>query len=225
MRIAVFSDVHGNLSALEAVLADIEARRPDHLICGGDLAFGGPAPEEAVARVVALRIPCVRGNTDEWLTPGAVAPEPISAWTRGRLSEGSRRYLAGLPLEHRVNDLLVVHATPWSVSDVVPKGAGPARLRDLLARGRATVVVYGHIHEAWIGHGPEGGLVVNTGSVGFPFDGDPRASYALLERTGAGWSVELRRVSYDVVQAAGGFPPDHPAPRMWATRMRTGRRD
>jgi diadenosine tetraphosphatase ApaH/serine/threonine PP2A family protein phosphatase len=85
-------------------------------------------------------------------------------------------------------------------------------------------LVYGHIHLGWIGAGPDGRLVVNSGSVGFPFDGDPRASYALLDRTAAGWSATLQRVGYDVDAAAAGFPPDHPARTAWAVRMRTGRR-
>jgi diadenosine tetraphosphatase ApaH/serine/threonine PP2A family protein phosphatase len=85
------------------------------------------------------------------------------------------------------------------------------------------VLVYAHIHQGWVGTLPDGGLVVNTGSVGFPFDGDPRASYAVLVRGPAGWSAELRRVAYDL-DAAAVFPPDHPAPARWAAMMRSGRR-
>lgn len=223
-RVAVFSDIHGNRAALDAVLEHMAALGPDHVVCGGDLAFGGPDPEAAVARVIALGVPCVRGNTDEWLVPGATEREPITEWTRDHLSPASREYLSALPLEYRLDDLLVVHATPWSISDVVPKDAGPRHLRRLLDEGGATVVVYGHIHLGWIGRLPGGRLVVNSGSVGFPFDGDPRASYALLERAADGWSAALHRVPYDVDRAAGRFPPDHPAPAAWAARMRTGRR-
>jgi putative phosphoesterase len=223
-RVVVFSDVHGNRVALDAVLEQMARLNPDHVICGGDLAFGGPDPEAAVTRIMTMGIPCIRGNTDEWLVPEAGDCEPITAWTRGRLSPASREYLRALPFEYRLDDLLVVHATPWSVSDVVPKDAGPAQLRRLLDEGRAAVVVYGHIHLGWIGRVPGGGLVVNSGSVGFPFDGDPRASYALLERTADGWSAVLHRVSYDVDRAAGRFPSDHPAPGAWAARMRSGRR-
>jgi predicted phosphodiesterase len=173
---------------------------------------------------MAMGVACVRGNTDEWLVPDATEREPITEWTRGRLSPASREYLNALPFEHRLDDLLVVHATPWSISDVVSKDAGPRHLRRLLDEGVATVVVYGHIHLGWIGWLPDGGLVVNSGSVGFPFDGDPRASYALLERTPGGWSAVLHRVPYDVDRAAERFPFDHPAPEAWAARMRTGRR-
>lgn len=223
MKVAVFSDVHGNAIALHAVLQDIEAQRPDRIICGGDLAFGGPEPEAAVARISALGIPCIRGNTDEWLTPDASRTEAIVAWTRAALSEESRHYLGGLPFDYRLGDLLVVHATPWSVFDLVPKDAGQAMLRRVLAEARAAAVVYGHIHIAWIGTVAGAGLVVNTGSVGFPFDGDPRSSYALLQQGASGWTVEIRRVPYDIERASAAFPPDHPDRAGWAARMRTGR--
>ncbi len=224
MRVAVFSDVHGNAVALQAVLRDIEAQRPDRVVCAGDLAFGGPEPEAAVVRIKALGIPCIRGNTDEWLTPGSSARgEPIIAWLHKALSAASRRYLAGLPFEHRLDDLLVVHATPWSISDLIPKDADQAMLRRVLSEARASTVVYGHIHHGWIGQVPDEGLVVNTGSVGFPFDGDPRSSYALLERHAAGWTAELHRVPYEIERSAATFPPDHPDPAAWAARMRTGR--
>jgi putative phosphoesterase len=223
MRVAVFSDVHGNLTALEAVLAHIREQRADRVVCGGDLAFGGPDPEGSVQRVRGLGIPCVRGNTDEWLTPDAREIEPTTAWTRARLSAVSREYLATLPFQHRIDDLVVVHATPWSISDVVPKDAGPAQVRRVLDEAGAAAVVYGHIHIAWIGRTPGGGLLVNTGSVGFPFDGDARSSYALLEQTANGWVAAVHRVAYDVDRAAV-FPADHPAPAAWAARMRTGRR-
>ncbi len=222
MKVAVFSDVHGNAIALDAVLRDIDAQRPDRIICGGDLAFGGPEPEAAVARIRTLGIPCIRGNTDEWLTPETSRSEAIVTWTRRTLSAESRQYLASLPFDHRLDSMLVVHATPWSVSDLVPKDADLATMRRVLAEARAAAVVYGHIHLGWIGQVPGVGLVVNTGSVGFPFDGDPRPSYALLEPGPSGWTAQLRRIAYDVKRAAAAFPADHPDRAGWAARMRAG---
>ncbi|MDR7497370.1 MAG: metallophosphoesterase family protein [Armatimonadota bacterium] len=225
MRVAVFSDVHGNAVALSAVLEAIARLGPDHVVCGGDLALGGPDPEAATGRVRALGIPCVRGNTDEWLGSGAAASgDPLVAWTQAALDDASRRYLAGLPFEYRLDDLVVVHATPWSISDVLPRHADAALLARMLREARAAAVAYGHIHMPWVGRTADGGLVVNAGSVGFPFDGDARASFALLERGPAGWIAEVRRVAYDVEQAARRFPPDHPQPAPWVARMRTGRR-
>ena len=225
MKVVVFSDVHGNRRALDAVLADIDTQRPDVTVCGGDLAFGGPDPEAAVQRVMALAVPCVRGNTDEWLTPSSTENDRIVDWTRARLSGASRAYLGGLPFDHRVDDLAIVHATPWSVTDLIPKDAGATQIRRVLAEARAVAVAYGHIHLAWIGEVPGVGLLVNAGSVGFPFDGDPRPSYALLEKTRAGWRAGIRRVSYDAEQAAASMSVDHPDRESWARRMRTGRRN
>lgn len=224
MKIAVFADVHGNAVALEAVLADIEAQAPDVTIFGGDLVFGGSAPEACAARLRGMGIPGVRGNTDEWFGEDAPAAGSLHAWTYRQLTPASRAFLGGLPFDHRIDDLLVVHATPWSVSDLVPKGADATVLRRVLSEGRAAAVVYGHIHFGWIGEVPGAGIVVNTGSVGAPFDGDARASYAVLARGPSGWTAQLRRVAYDVEQAAAAFAADHPARAQWATLIRTGRR-
>jgi putative phosphoesterase len=224
MRVAVFADVHGNTAALEAVLGDIGAQRPDLTVCGGDLAFGGPDPEAAVARIRALGVPCVRGNTDEWLTPTSAArAEGLIAYTRAHLSPAAREFLGTLPFDHRIDDLVVLHATPWSISDVIPRHADAGTIRRVLADAGASAVVYGHIHQAWIG-AIDGGLLVNTGSVGFPYDGDPRPSYALLERGTSGWTAEILRVPYDLERAARSFPNDHPAAAAWAAMIRTGRR-
>ena len=93
MKVAVFSDVHGNAVALEAVLADIERHGVAQMVYGGDLAFGGPTPEACVARIRALGIPCVRGNTDEWFTESRRAPDdPLSEWTRAHLTPSKRSY-------------------------------------------------------------------------------------------------------------------------------------
>jgi putative phosphoesterase len=226
MRIAVFSDVHGNAVALDAVLADISVQQPDTVIFAGDLALGGPEPEACVARVRGLRIPCIRGNTDEWLTERPDPPDDAMVrWARACLSPASRSWLTGLPFEHRFDDLAVVHATPWSISDAVFPDAGERALRRMLTEARAATVVYGHIHRAWVGRVPGAGVIVNAGSVGFPFDGDARASYALLVREGAGWAPEIRRIAYDIERSAAAFPRDHPAPDRWAAMMRRGRRD
>jgi hypothetical protein len=106
-----------------------------------------------------------------------------------------------------------------------PQSAAANPVRRVLAEARAAAVVYGHIHLGWIGTVPGVGIVVNTGSVGFPFDGDARASYALLERRPSGWTAELRRVAYDVERAAAAFPPDNPSGARWAGMMRAGSRE
>ncbi|MGH2405503.1 MAG: metallophosphoesterase family protein [bacterium] len=225
MKAAIFSDVHGNAVALDAVLDDIRSLNPATIIFAGDLALGGSEPEACVTRVRSLGILSVRGNTDEFFADGQrVRGDPLVGWTHNRLSAASRAWLPALPFEHRVDDLLVVHATPWSISEVVPKGAGVETLRRMLEEGRAAAAIYGHTHVGWIGEVPGAGIVVNTGSVGAPFDGDPRASYAVLERGPSGWTARLCRVAYDVGRAVGTFPSDHPARGLWTSIVRTGRR-
>ena len=207
-------------------MADIERQAPQATVFAGDLALGGPEPEACVVRVRAtIGIQCIRGNTDEFFAEDRPAPDdPLTEWTRRRLQPGARAWLANRPFEHRIDDLLVVHAAPWSITDIIPKNAGVETLRRVLAQGRAAAVAYGHIHQGWIGEVPGTGIVVNAGSVGVPFDGDPRASYALLERGPSGWMAELRRVAYDIERTVAAFPADHPARAQWGTMIRTGRR-
>jgi diadenosine tetraphosphatase ApaH/serine/threonine PP2A family protein phosphatase len=212
--------------ALEAVLADIQTRPPDRAVFAGDLVFGGPEPAACLDRVRTMAIPCIRGNTDEWFAAGRRhSGEPLIDWGSALLDGAARAWLGALPFEYRLDDLLVVHATPWSVSDLVPRNADEALIRRILAEGRAKAVVYGHIHQAWVGDVPGAGLLVNAGSVGFPFDGDARASYAVLTRGDGGWAAELRRVPYDVDTAAAAFPRDHPQRNRWMAMMRRASRD
>lgn len=213
MRIAAFGDVHGNLTALEAVLQDLAAERPDAVVCMGDLAFRGPEPAECLAAVRALGIPCVHGNTDLLLlsaVPGPwsagipaacrapAAAQPWLNWHTARLSAADLRYLAGLPFSHRLEAdgqrLLFVHATPQDCTSTIQPGDAPAALEARLAGTEADALVMGHIHRAFAFR-QGGALLVNTGAVGFSLDGDWRAAYALLDTARGG--VELRRVAYD----------------------------
>lgn len=227
MRFAVFGDVHGNLAALEAVLADLSAQRPDGAVCLGDLAFRGPQPAECVRRVRALGVPCVHGNTDLMLlaaaggaaarhVPDACRARPVMlpflGWHVDRLAAADLEYLAALPSAHRVGAdgvrVLFVHATPGDcVSTILPLQR-EEDLRVHLEAADADVLVMGHVHRAFaFRHG--GVLLVNAGAVGFSLDGDWRPAYAVLDTVHG--SVELRRVAYDVERALAaaresGFP-------------------
>jgi predicted phosphodiesterase len=217
--VAVFGDIHGNLPALEAVLADIAARGADALVCLGDLAFKGPAPSECVALIRERGIPCVLGNTDFALArraAGVAEPLPLSYsddpaiwpyvdWHVDRLDRADLAYLETLTRQFRLTvgeeTALFVHATPDSLCDDIRPGQDPATVAAKLAGAEATCVVAGHTHDPFVFRA-DGRLLVNAGGVGQSLDGDGRAAYVVLETEGRFGgrlgSVEIRRVSYDI---------------------------
>lgn len=228
MRIAIFSDVHGNARALEAVLADVQARGSfDQIINGGDLAFGGPRPREAMALLMARAYPTVVGNTDQWVAGLAGGSTPLVEWARRQLSPEHLEYLRGLPMSHRVEPpgmppLVIVHATPASTTESVMPDAPEAVVRQMLEQARTTALVYGHIHRAYT-RDVAGGLLVNVGSVGMPFDGDPRPSWGICTLRDGRWTAEIVRVTYAREAVARELlASDHPDAAAFAARVRTG---
>ncbi|HEV2440014.1 MAG TPA: metallophosphoesterase family protein [bacterium] len=230
MRVAIFSDVHGNAAALEAVLADMRARGPfDRTLNGGDFAFGGPRPREAVERLIETGYPAVIGNTDEMV---AASPEgatgAVAAWARTRLTPEQVDGLRALPRSQRVEPpdgppLVLVHATPWSTTDIIEPASPAATVARALEQAGTRALVYGHIHRAYIREAA-GGLIVNAGSVGFPFDGDARPAWAILMLERGTWRAEIVRTEYDREAAAHDLlTSDHPDAETFARRIRTGR--
>ncbi|HET7263504.1 MAG TPA: metallophosphoesterase family protein [bacterium] len=230
MRVAIFSDVHGNVAALEAVLADIRARGPfDRILNGGDFAFGGPRPREAVERLIEGGYPAVVGNTDEMV---AASPEgaagAVAAWARTRLTPEQVDWLRALPRSRRVDapggpPLVLVHATPWSTTDLIEPSSPAATVARAFEQAEARTLVYGHIHRAYIRE-VAGGLIVNAGSVGFPFDGIPRPAWAILTLERGAWRAEIVRIEYDreaVIQDL--LTSDHPDAQSFVRRIRSGR--
>lgn len=228
MRIAIFSDVHGNVRALEAVLADMRARGPfDQVINAGDLVFGGPRPREAIALLQAEGYPTVVGNTDEWVVGTAGGPGAVVEWTRRQLLPGHLIFLRSLPRSYRVEPpgappLVVVHATAVSTTDSVMPDAPAEVLTRALNEAGARTLVYGHIHRPYV-RPLDGRLVVNVGSVGFPFDGDPRPAWAIFTLHDGRWNAEIVRVEYDREAVARDLlGSDHPDAATFARRARTG---
>jgi predicted phosphodiesterase len=218
-RVAIVADIHGNLPALEAVVREIEGRGPfDRVLCGGDIPSNGLFPAECLQQVIDRGWECVRGNTDEWLvaaaTDGAIAvhecpPEMMHGselqdcdrWSAARLDPEQVDFLANLPLSLTIwgpsgQNLMLVHATPWSAHPVVTAEASVDTKRRLLDRAGADALVYGHIHQAYQER-IDGKLLACAGSVGMPFDGDPRACFVIASDDGDGWGVEFIRVAYD----------------------------
>jgi putative phosphoesterase len=201
-RFAIVSDIHGNLTAFEAVLADLRQTAPDLIFHGGDIADAGSNPAEVVDRIRDLRWPGVMGNTDDMLanpesleefgrtSTGIQALLPaireMAAATREALGKERLTWLRSLPLAQTQGPMALVHAgpgDPWRC---------PADESAYAALAKP-VVIFGHIHRSFVKE-VGGFTLVNSGSVSLSYDGDPRASYALLDDG----TVTIRRVEYDV---------------------------
>jgi len=192
MKVAIVSDVHGNLVALEAVLADLERVRPDLVVHGGDLAFNGPRPAECVDRIRELGWPGVVGNMDRALETHRHAPRV--GWAAERLGAERNAWLQALPMEWRDgSDVALVHAVPGDLWRGILPDTDDGELRAIYGPLGARIAVYCHVHRPYVR--PIGDLTVaNAGSVALPMDGITRASYLLIEDG----RPEIRRVDHDV---------------------------
>lgn len=221
MRDAVLFDIHGNLDALEAVLADADAAGCERLLVGGDLAYMGPDPAEVVERLVAEgdRVIAVRGNTDRMIVGG---DDDIARWAADRLGRDGVATLAALPVQRHLpqHGALLVHATPRSDEERLLPDTPADLVEAALVDADVATVLTGHVHLQY--RRPLTALeVVNPGSVGIPFDGDPRAAWAIIEDG----RVELRRTAYDRsgVLARLEAATSHPAAAIAIRRLRDAR--
>jgi predicted phosphodiesterase len=199
---AVLYDVHGNLEALETVLAETERAGVTEYVLGGDYATFGPWPRETAERLEAVpAVVRIRGNVERWLreepeVPRAIVTAAVAA-AREALGAELVRRLYGLPERGELDGILVCHGSP--LSDVDSFAPEPEDGEERLLAGEAgRTILFGHSHVQFRRPGPDETLLVNPGSVGMPLDGDPRAAWALYE----GGDFELRRTEYDVERAA-----------------------
>jgi putative phosphoesterase len=197
VRVAALYDVHGNLPALEAVLAELEDEEVDAIVIGGDIAAGPPQPRETVELVQSLpNAHCIRGNADRLDAPEFRGDAGLE-WLERRLDPAQGAWLTELPFSVVLDDTLYVHATPLDDETVVTELTTDERLGELLAGVEQSRVVAGHTHMQL--ERPVGETVfVNAGSVGRPYEAQPGAYWALLD----GDRVELRRTDYDLERAA-----------------------
>ena len=208
MRVAVVSDIHGNLTALDAVVADLGHVSPDLIVHGGDLVGSGARPAEVVDRIRDLKWPGVQGNAEEMLwNPDRVAAffraPALEQWreivsrtigaTLDAIGNERLNWLRALPGRWSENDLTVVHAGPDDFWRSPLADADDEELASTYAPLGTRHVVYGHIHRPYVRRLPSFTLV-NSGSVSLSYDGDPRAAYALIDEE----QVTIRRVEYDV---------------------------
>lgn len=236
MRVAVVSDIHGSLAALEAVVEDIGRRAPDVVVHGGDLVLMGPDPAGVVDRVRELGWEGVVGNTDELLwQPGirgalierapklraVIDPlfDEFRPATLARLGEERLGWLRRLPAELRVGDLAVVHAAPGDLWRAPMPDASDAELEETYEPMGAAQVAYGHIHRPFA-RTAGSTVVANSGSVGLPWDGDPRPAYLIVDDG----TPEIVRVEHDAeADAALLLRSGYPDAERLAAMRRSGR--
>jgi putative phosphoesterase len=211
MRIAVLSDIHGNLVGLDACLADLHAQGgADAIVAAGDHCLDGPKPKKVLQRLEEVGAQALRGNTDRYLgAPGSETFETLEhaqlEWTRHDLGEKYLRWLADLPSALRIGDddnqLLVVHANPSSDDEHLWPDADDETLTRLIGDERATTIAFGHLHLPYVRLW-RGKVLVNVASAGLPKDGDPRVGYTIFTERSGGWEVKQRRVEFDVKKVA-----------------------
>lgn len=213
MRIAILSDIHGNLVGLDACLADLHAQGgADVIVAAGDLCLDGPKPKRVLQRLQEIGAKCVRGNTERFICDPDSALSELSeadrkqiSWARSEIGEKWLAWLAQLPFSQRFgepeNELLVVHANPSSDNEHLWPDADDATLERLIGDEKAAVIAFGHLHLPYV-RVWRGKVLVNVASAGLPKDGDPRAGYAILTQCSGGWEVKHRRVAFDVKKVA-----------------------
>jgi putative phosphoesterase len=241
MKIAILSDVHSNVVALEAVLEDLSQQGgADQIVVPGDLFAYGPAPRQTLEKLHELpHAHFLLGNTDRYLLEGSY-PTIFSGdgwrhklrlsfeWTAQRLGPEGLRFLETLPLYQVIRagayELLAVHGSPRSDEEGLSLKTAEAALHGVSLGPQVLVLASGHTHVP-MNRIINGLRVVNAGSVGIPFDGVPRACYALVSNLStASPRVELRRVAYDIeAVVAQYYDRHHPAAEMSAYNLRAAR--
>jgi putative phosphoesterase len=216
-RLALISDLHGNLLAFEAVLGELEEAGVEGIVCLGDVA-AGPQPRETVARLRCLNCPVVLGNWDTWMLdgmpdlPGYAGPRlrDQGEWSAAQLDEGDRQYLATLPerveLQLDGASVLCVHGSPRSFMEQIHPETPDHELSEMLGEAHHSALTAGHTHVQLV-RPHNSTLIVNPGSVGLPFHSwrpngairlSPWAEYAILTAGNGHISAELRRAPYDI---------------------------
>ncbi len=210
MKVAVLSDIHSNLDALETVLATLPAY--DDLLCLGDLVGYGPQPNEVVERLQSLNPAAVlmgnhdyavaTGDTEGFSQHASVAVD----WTRRRIKRENLDYLSNLHPEAKLEisgiSIALFHGSPKDpLTEYIFPGIPEPVAKKLIQTGGGRLVLLGHTHMPML-YLFEGEMLANPGSVGQPRDGDPRASFAILTVSGGKFSFDIKRIEYDIDSVA-----------------------
>lgn len=239
--VAVISDIHGNRWALEAVLADIEREGIASILNLGDVFYGPLDPAGTADILLEKDIPTVRGNEDRILLEPEETLSRTEAFTRHCLSDEHLGWLASLPLQLRVGDILMFHGSPnadtdyflWQVTEQGAIPQTPRPVNDWAGEPSASLILCGHDHVPRHLILDDGTEIVNPGSVGLPAywddvpfphvmkTGTPHARYAIIHDTGNGREISLRKVPYDRATAAAAA--DKNGRPDWAEWLLTGK--
>jgi putative phosphoesterase len=237
-QVTIFGDIHGNLPALEAVLANMEARGLSSFYCLGDLVGYGTFPNEVIATIRERNIPTLMGNYDQGVGNSsddcgcaytskeaeALGKRSI-AWTNQNTAADNKLYLRQLtdqiPLQLDGLRVRLVHGSPRKINEYLYEDRPDATMERLLDLAEADVLVCGHTHIPYHRILPSGRHVVNAGSVGKPKDGNPKACYITLEATDNNLKVIFRRVPYNIERAAKAIEASD-MPNEYAQMLRTG---
>ncbi len=208
MKVALIGDMHANLPALEAVLEHARAQKAEAIWNIGDFVGYGPHPDEVVRLLRKAKAVSILGNYDVDVLASPQKSKPkksekalAKAWAYDHLSKASRKYLQGLPQEYRLEvagkRILLTHAGPASPDEHLEPDTPQERLRELAEMAKADIIIFGHSHVPFV-RKIDGTWFINTGSVGRPDDGDPRACYAVLEISPRRLQVRHYRLDYDI---------------------------
>jgi predicted phosphodiesterase len=243
VRIAVVSDVHGNLPALEAVRAALKKERPDHVLITGDHVLNGSDPAgtvDALRDMEGSGATIVQGNTDvavadfdysaafPWFTDGIPdAFRDAAEWAHDQLGDERVAWLRRLPSERRLmaDDTMVLgcHASPGSQTQGFDTQLDPTVTIERVSRTDARVICCGHTHLPEV-RDLGWKVIVNAGSAGYVFDGDPTASWAIVEIDGSEVRAEIRRTEFDTMAVANAISERGLAGDVYrAATVRTGK--
>ncbi|MFS0764122.1 MULTISPECIES: metallophosphoesterase family protein [Peribacillus] len=238
MRLAFISDIHGNAIALETVLNNINKQNVDKIIVLGDLCFRGPEPKRSLDLVRSLKTSVIKGNADEWVVRGineGEVPQQVLEimntevnWTNSKLTSEDKEYLKNLPLklnlEYENIKIHAFHATPDDLFEVVlPSESDETINEKLIKNNSADIFIYAHIHKPYIRY-IEGKCIINIGSVGLPFDGLRKSSYALLNIEKDSFEASIIRVDYDVQEVIQQYEIlDYPNKKLMSSIVLNGK--
>lgn len=243
MRLAIFSDVHANLVALDAVLTDIQRQAVDQMVCLGDVAASGPQPHETIQRLLNLRPPIVMGNADAWL----LEPEPykgenalyrkvseIDSWCASQLTQEDHNFIRSFQTTIEVpllneGTLICYHGSPRRNTDIIAAGMTDEDLEPLLSGFQTLVMAGGHTHVQMLRRYRES-ILINPGSVGLGYEVDvsgdanrnvPWAEYAILDWVAGSLGLTFRRVPLDLdLLRQAALQSDMPNAAWWAGEWR-----